>query len=194
MPISTYRRNIRAAIRGLWSGAISGDQFSEALRADIDRNLTKAWDEGAKECGVLPNEYTDAEHLALAEGILKEQSFIGQLRDAVEASSKENGGKLTPLFGRAELWVNRYPDFVNRAKAMACGDQKAVWVVNPAKESCKSCLKLNGKVKRLSFWNSSGILPRVANADYLECHGFQCGCDLIITDAPISKGPLPRLP
>jgi len=191
MPISTYRRNLRAAVRGLWSGAISASQFNSVMKADIDRNLTKAWDEGAKECGVKPDEYTDAEHLALAEGILKEQGFVEGFAADVQANSKANKGKLTPLFGRLEMWVNRYNDFKNQAKAMVCKDAKLEWIYGDTRH-CSTCLALHGKVKRASQWQASGILPQQPPNDMLECGGWRCQCHLEPTDKPVSKGPLPR--
>lgn len=191
MPISTYRRNLRAAVRGLWSGSVSGDQFNGVIKADIDRNLTKAWDEGAKECGVKPDEYTDKEHLALAEAILKEQGFVDGLQADVEANSKANKGKLTPLFTRLELWVNRYNDIKNQAKAMVCKDAKLEWIYGDTIH-CSTCLSLHGKVKRASQWLASGIQPQNPPNKNLECGGWRCQCTLQTTDKPISKGPLPR--
>lgn len=192
MAISTYRRNIRAAVRGLWTGAIGGDQFSSVMRTAIDRNLTTAWDEGAAECGVRPDEYTDAEHLALAEAILKEQGFVGEFRSAIEQGSRANGGKLTPLFNRVELWVNRYNDLKNQAKALVCKDAKLEWVLGATEKHCQTCNKLNGKVKRASQWEASGIHPQSPPNENLECGGWACQCTLRVTDKPLSKGPLPR--
>ena len=60
--------------------------------------------------------------------------------------------------------------------------------------NCSSCLKLHGKVKRMSYWVEKGILPQVPGCDYLKCRGYQCGCVLTLTDEPQSKGPLPHLP
>jgi len=191
MSISTYRRNLRAAVRGLWTGAISADQFVGVMKADIDRNLTRAWDAGAKECGVKPDEYTDAEHLALAQAILKEQTFVEQFGADIQAGSKANKGKLTPLFRRVELWANRYNDIKNQAKALICKDKKLEWVYGDTVH-CSTCLALHGKIKRASQWQASGIQPQNPPNKNLECGGWKCQCTLRVTDKPVSKGPLPR--
>ena len=189
MPISTYRRNLRAAVRGLWSGAISVSQFNSVMKADMDRNLTQAWDEGAKECGIKPDEYSDAENLALAEAILKEQGFVEGFAADVQANSKANKGKLTPLFGRLEMWVNRYNDIKNQAKAMVCGDLKYRWQLGPT-EHCVDCAKLSGRVYRGSIWQKYGILPQSHD---LACGGWRCQCSLVQTDEPVTKGRPPAL-
>jgi hypothetical protein len=82
----------------------------------------------------------------------------------------------------------------DKAKVMACADTKLEWVQGPSEEGCGSCSRLNGKVKRASYWNRVNVLPRVHGAPYLACNGFRCQCELKETNKPLSKGPLPRLP
>jgi hypothetical protein len=187
----SYRRNIRAATRALWLGAMDFDQFFAAMETAIRMGIPQAWHEGARECGVQPSELTSEERLAMQRAVLDELNYVTDFGLVIEAGSKANGGKLTPLMNRAALWVNRYKDITNRAKTMACGDQKLMWVLGKTKEHCASCLKLNGKVKRASQWDRAGIRPQHPD---LECGGWRCECSFEPTDEPMSKGPLPRIP
>jgi hypothetical protein len=98
--------------------------------------------------------------------------------------------RLRTASSRLPMWINRYTEVVNTAKTMACANQKLMWTLGPT-EHCSSCLKLEGKVKRGKFWQESGVLPQ---SRQLECGGFRCQCSLQPTDAPLSRGSLPRLP
>jgi hypothetical protein len=108
----------------------------------------------------------------------------------VERNSRAEGGKLTPLLGRGDLWVNRYNQAVSMAKMSACGDLKYRWIVGPT-EHCTDCAMYNGRVYRGSVWASVGAQPQ---ASALACHGFRCQCILQqTTDAAMpGRPPAPR--
>ena len=190
--IDQYRRGLRSAVRGLWSGAITLSQATAAFRSAIERRVTQAWNEGAAECDISPDELSQAEILARDEFIENQIEFISQFLEDVAANSKKNKGKLKPQLVRVELWVNQYSSAKQKSEAMACGDEKRIWVLGHT-EHCRTCPALNGQVRRLSFWESH-VLPRNAKNDKLLCLGFNCQCILKPTKKPISKGRLPRLP
>lgn len=188
-----YRRMIRAAIRGLWTGAIDYDGFWNAMSSAINSGLTGAWHAGMKDCGVQPDEMTSQESAALLRRIVYEHQWIDGFANAIEQGSKANGGALTTLYNRAEIWIGRWEGVRTEARVMACADKKLKWTLGPT-EHCSSCTRLDGQVRRASFWNDKGILPRIHDAPYLDCHGFRCQCTLEPTDDPLSRGPLPKLP
>ena len=189
-----YAKGLRGFVRGLWRDDISQAVFTGDISGLMERRLRQAWFEGMGECSILPNEITPVEQLKLATMIQEQMSFIPGFAADIIANSKDRGGKLTPLMTRVDqLWVNRYFQFKNEGQAMACADVKMMWVLGMT-EHCSSCLKLHGKVKRGSYWTSRGILPRVPNAPYLACHGYNCACSLVPTEQPVSRGSLPALP
>jgi hypothetical protein len=193
----TYARDIRGVVRALWSGAIDYDQAFAIMLDTIRLGLTAAWHEGAKECGILPAELSPEERTELLTLIANEQSRISGLFSYVDAGSKKNGGKLRDVLPRAALWGLRYVDAYNRARILACADQKARWTINhvrQVKENCNSCLKLNGKVKRFSYWRREQVQPQNPPNPKLECGGWSCGCGFVSTDEPCTPGPLPSLP
>ncbi len=191
---ANYGLAIRANVRALWAGVTDIDQFVDGMFSSIRRGLNRAWREGAKQCGIKPDELTPEELAAIVQVITNELLFVLSFADAIEAGSKANGGKLRPLLGRVELWESRYLDVTNRAILMACADKKIEWVMNPLKDNCTSCKSLNGKVKRGSTWERLGIRPQDPPNDKLKCKGHRCGCRGVPTDKPISRGPLPKLP
>lgn len=189
-----YRRMLRAAVRGLWTGAFGRDSFWDAMFSGVARGFRRAWRDGAKECGIEFDELSDAELRRLNERIDYELRWINGFADAIEAGSRAEGGKLTPLYVRAEIWIGRFEGVKTEARVMACADKKLKWNLGAAEEHCSSCVRLNGKVKRASWWNENGILPRAHGAPYLACGGWRCTCELQVTDEPMSRGRMPSLP
>jgi len=186
--VKTYRRELRAVVRGLWSDVIDFDQAFESMLSTIERQFTQAWRRGAAECDIGPDELSPDEIAALQERITEETQHISGYLEAIEANSRANGGKLQPLFNRAELWVNRWVEVFELAKSMACADRKGVWRIGPTEKHCRSCAGFDGRVYRFSVWNRNGALPRSSR---LECNGFRCECQIDETDAPITRGRFP---
>jgi len=114
--------------------------------------------------------------LALQDAIDYEYLWIGRFGTEIAQKSKANGGLLTPLYNRAEIWLGRWEGVKMQAAVMACGDEKREWVLGPT-EHCPACLKLAGQVRRASFWHAKDIRPRVHMAWYLGgpkgCKGFR---------------------
>jgi hypothetical protein len=194
MSVEQYRARLRSAAYGFWRGAGDYDWFFYQMIIVTEMGLTRAWNEGAEECGITPEEMTFKEKMILSGLIHEEQSHIGGFASFIEQNSKAMGGKRGTIYNRVELWVNRYNAVKNKAKATTCADKKLRWTLNVlriSKEHCESCLKLAGKVKRASQWAASGWEPQ---GRMLACGGWRCACALVPTDEPMSKGPLPRLP
>ena len=194
---SSYAKDLRGITRALWNGSMDFDQTFAMFQDNVRIGLTRAWYEGAKECGIQPSELMPEELTAIDTMLYSEYQHIFGFLDYVELNSKANGGKFAPISSRVDTWALRYPDVINRAKLMACADQKLEWVNNAVrvvKVNCSSCLRLNGKVKRASYWQRVDVHPQQPPNLKLVCQGWECGCGLVKTDKPLSKGPLPRLP
>lgn len=188
--IEDYARNLRAAVRGLWNGTYSREDFIFQVGQALERAFNQAWIEGARMMGIEPDEQTPEEQRELDRLIFEQSGYIPGLADYVMENLKVDGHKLADAQSRIPMWVNRYREVMNTAKTTAGEDQKLMWVLGPT-EHCSSCLKLAGKVKRASMWRASGIHPQHPD---LECHGINCLCELQPTSEPMSRGPLPSLP
>lgn len=188
MSEAIFRKGLRAAVRGLFEGVLDVGEFDNAMERTISRNIRQAWAEGAAECGINAyDEYSEEEKRAIDAFLVEQYKYIPDFTVAIIDNKKSEEPDLDKLFRRVDLWVNRYGEVVNQAKAMACSDGKLEWRNNVhCKEHCTSCRKLNGKVKRGSYWAKT-IMPRSRD---LECGGFRCCCDLVQTDKPLSKGRL----
>jgi len=185
MSESNFRAGIRASVRGLWSGVLGQADFTSAMKAAIKRNLTNAWNEGIKDCGLTPDELTEEEIEARDNFIESQYDYISGFAEAIRESDKLSGEKLQPLFARAEMWINRYADARNQAKIMACENKKLTWVIGPTEQHCPDCAGYNGKTYRATAWAKAGARPQ---SDRLACHGFRCKCRLDVTTKRASRG------
>ncbi len=185
-----YARGIRSLVRGLWTGELDEFTFIDTMVFAIQRGLRRAWFEGAEKCSIKPVELTKEELDAMNKIISEQYYFLIDFASSISKNSKANRGKLTPLYRRAELWVNQYGEARNQAKLMACGDKKLKWKFNPLKEHCSSCAMLDGRVYRASIWRKYNIRPRMSS---LACGGWRCGCEFIITDEAVTPGRPPRV-
>jgi len=188
-----YRRAIRANVYGLWRGEMSTFSFVDSMVTAIDRGLRAAWYEGAAHCGIRPGELTPEEEARLAMEINSEVSHIYSFGRFVFDHNKRNGGQLSPMYRRADMWINKYLSVASLASTMACGDLKFKWVMNVAKEHCISCRKLSGRVYRGSTWARYNIYTKMKDGR-LACGGWKCGCDLVPTSDPCTPGRPPNLP
>lgn len=190
-----YRKDISGLVQNLWNGSISGPEFLRALKYQIiPIAFEQAWMDGARQGGITSfEELTDEEKNSLGVRIKTEKTFVRGFRDYVAAHTKADGYKLRMFKPRIELWVNRYMDVVSEAMMMAGGDKKYRWQMY-AKENCRSCRKLNGQVRRMSFWKEHNCRPQHEDLVCMDSADGPtvCRCEFEETDEPLSRGPLPR--
>jgi hypothetical protein len=186
-----YGRNIRSAVRGLWGGTLDPFAFADSLMETVRRGFTVAWYEGLAAVGLKPGDMNEAELMALNREIASEYTHVYNFMSAIQNQSRSDGAPLAPHLKRAEMWTNRFVQVKSQAMMMAGLDKRLKWVMNPIKEHCSSCLRLNGRVYRASVWNKYDIYPRKRT---LACHGFRCGCLFEVTNDAATPGRPPGLP
>lgn len=186
---AAYRRSLRQFVRGYWDGTLGGFDFFDGFANAIDRNFHKAWFDGMKAWGLDPSDMTDAETSRLTLEINTEVTYISGFADAIQNGSKANGGTLTPLYDRLEMWVNAYDRIMSLAGQLAAADQKGIWVYGDTVEHCASCSAYAGRVYRNSVWvkwlEPYDLLPHGGG---LACKGFRCDCSIKKTSEPVSSG------
>lgn len=188
MSEASFRLSLRSAVRGLWEGAITKSQFKSAMTKALQKELTIAWAEGVKECGVSSDELTDDETDALTKFITNQFGYIDGFADAIKEADNDDSKTIFPLFERAKLWQNRYSDARNQAKVMACENKKLMWIIGPTESHCPDCAGYNGKTYRASIWGD--IRPQHPN---LNCHGFRCRCSFQVTTKRANRGKPPGM-
>ena len=197
MSKSSFETNIRSAFRGLWSGVFDRYDFDSAMVATINQGFNDAWAQGMKAAGLSIADMSAEERSTLEDLKRGQYAYIQTVAQALIDGSKANGGLWGAFSQRINLWAIRWDSVYHTALTMAQNDPPLEWKINVVrivKQNCKSCLALNGKVKRASFWRDRGIQPQSAPNPHLNCGGWECGCGLVPTDKSISKGRLPKLP
>ena len=182
-----YRRQVWRVIRDLYNGEIDEFSFLDDMNSFIDNQFTRAWNAGAREMGVNPNQYTDEDITALADLMKAEQGYMLQLADDI-MKAKAQGGSLDQFKPRADMWANRYNEIVNTARVHFGGKQMLEWVYSPDKEHCADCERLNGIVASAEDWGNYRLAPQSRD---LACGGWRCGCDLKLTSKPPTEGGIP---
>jgi len=191
--LEMYQRQLWSYALDFFRGDILDAEFESLFFSAIETQLAKAWNEGADEVGVLPEDYTDEDN-AIIDGIIAdEQSYVTDLGvailDAIEALvdpkniTKEELDAFRSEFGaRVDIWTNRYTDVNNQAKLHFGGKEKLVWHLGATEEHCESCSALNGIVAYADEWNEAGVHPQGPPNGALECGGWHCDCSLDTTN------------
>jgi hypothetical protein len=157
----------------------------QILRQQLQSHGEDVWLDGQRSGG---NETAvidkDAER-SIAVWRAQQSPFVSKFTK--ELFSKEFTSK--EIISRARMWVNKSlnPLYYKSLDA-AAGNSHWMWVVNPVKEHCETCVKMNGQIHKMKDYIKSGVLPQ---SPKLECGGYQCGCSLTPSDLP-SRGTFTR--
>lgn len=181
---------LRRAVRGLWNGDLGLFGFVDQMNSAIRLHLNNAWFDGMKDEGIGRREISPLEIQSRDDLVHGEMLYVLDFGRDILGSDKQSGGPLQPHLGRADLWQARYDRVRARARLMAVADKKKKWVMNPAKENCVDCQRLDGRVYRARIWAKYGLEPQSPD---LACFGIHCGCDFVDTDEPVTPGRPPNL-
>lgn len=132
----SYSITIRAAVRGLWMGALTYAQALQEMELCVRIYLRHAWMEAGESCGVSPADWTERENWVLQSEIFEQARHVGAFLTAVAEGSRERGGKLGPLLSRCDSWVARYGQIRERGKSVICADRPLEWVYGDTIEHC----------------------------------------------------------
>lgn len=183
----TYRRQVWRTIRELYSGEIDEFAFLDDFSMFIDNQFTRAWNAGAREMGVNPNQFQDRDIAELARLMEAERNYVYQLADDI-LRARANGGSLDQFKPRADMWANRYGEIQSRARVWFGGKQMLEWVFGQTVEHCEDCARLRGTVAPADEWAVYRLRPQSRD---LECHGYNCRCSLQPTNKAPTPGGLP---
>lgn len=190
-----YRDRLWRAMVRLFNGG-RGATFDGSFARSIDQQLTVAWNEGADDVGVAPDEMT-REDMDILDGIIRnENDFINRIAgeiqvDAAAGMTREDFDR--QYGNRADLWANRWNETVNRARIVFGGKKKLQWKLGATEKHCQTCNSLNGIVAYATEWDEARFQPQAPPNPLLECEGWRCGCTLMPTTARRTARALDRL-
>jgi hypothetical protein len=160
-----------------------------AMRNELNEQGTIAYNQGLRDGGEDP-ETADAitkadRRRTVAEWVAEQNPYVNKFVDDVLAGIDD-----AELVRRSELWANKSLRAIYYAGlADAAGDQLRMWVYDPEKEHCDTCLMLNGQIHPIREFMAQGYYP---GSSALACGGFFCGCKWEkVPDGTLPRGAMP---
>lgn len=196
--VDYYQRTITNDVHALYSRALSRRDFVGDMSRVIDNQLTEAWNTGADEMMVLPEDMTEEDKSYLQEIIDSEISHLDGLADDIQQAQSDQVG-WEQFSYRVDLWTNRYLDTVNQARLYFGDKERLIWNLGSAEVHCHTgdngkpgigCADLNGIVLFAYEWEQVGIRPQ---SSLTNCQGWNCTCELVPTSERRTYGGLSKV-
>ncbi len=161
-------------------GLISKGAMRAMLKTELVANGRRALIDGMRDGGIELPEITKNEENLLGKWRAQQLPLINKFADSVFKEDQTDAR----LRNRAQMWVNKSINpLYYEGLAIANKEQNFMWIMDPIKEHCSTCLRLNGQVHKMKDWIASTFVPQ---SPTLECKGYNCGCKLILTDQKAS--------
>jgi len=181
----SMNRHLWAAALAFFRDEIDAFVFLDIFINEIENQLTRAWNEGARSVDVDPADMSPGDMLHLEALINSEYNHVISLAEAIE-NAKLYGWTLdkfrSGMRSRIDLWSARYRDVVNEARLWFGGKKRLIWRMGATEEHCTTCNALNGLVAWGEEWDQSQIRPQHPPNPHLECGGWRCKCTLEPTE------------
>lgn len=180
-----YQRQLWRASLDFYRGDIDAFQFVDDFTTSITEQLTRAWNEGARQVNVDPRAMEDDDLQKLQDIIDSEYNFVEGIAGDIEQASIDKMSIedfRTRFRGRIDIWSNRYQEVVNTSvQHFSKNRQKLIWNYGDTMH-CETCQALNGIVAYAFEWEEAGFHPQEPPNDLLACGGWRCGCEKVPTN------------
>ena len=187
---------MKKLVQKLWDKDLTETQFKEQLAEVVRIQLTNAYN-AAWYDAIGEEDIPDYLDTDLQEAIKKQIEFIDEYYNDI-IRDRALGIGLIALFARADLWGVRGQEGYNNAMGLIGVEDNAapnnlIWIEGDTVDKCETCLSLDGIVAPASLWQELGVHPQMGDNPRLECHGWRCQCQLIVTDKPITPNARERI-
>lgn len=175
----------------LYGGKISKDEFIRRFGDTIENSIGDAWNAGMLQDGLDPEQDMLLTYVAIQMQFAERQKqYIPRLADDILRAAAA-GVLLASFIPRLRLWSSRYREMATIARVVSAPmDLRFTWRLGATEEHCRNCFTLNGQVGTSAQWEELFALGIYPKSGELECGGWNCDCDIIQTDEPITEGGL----
>lgn len=156
-------------------GVIGRYSFGIRARELLKRYGLQAYKDGMAASGVFVDDLDPEDEGDYRNVFVDQASYIGGFSDDIYVNKAVT---LNNLDMRVNAWGKSLQSFVDSGRVAADANGMFQWKYGMT-EHCKDCLRLDGQCHRMKSWYASGWLPR---ASTLDCHGFNCKCQLVKTN------------
>ena len=169
----TYRDALTNWVYETMGGRMTAIDLRRAHKALIRSVAQDAYFEGMRQGGILSpaDEATDKDFASIKEWIAGQTSFVDDFAKAVSDVAGD-GTKRAGILNRLEMWVNSVTGLGQAGYLSAKSDRPAIWHLGPTETHCKTCIDLDGKRHRVSWFLKHGYLPHTPGNAVLECQGW----------------------
>jgi hypothetical protein len=181
-----YLHAVQGLVHGVYNGLVDSDfvfAMDNLILGQLRDAYIRAWVEDGHVTDLPP--YLQE---SLDEMVIEQQSHVVQFWHAI-IDARVDGTPISPLLNRAVMWAQRWNEAYEMARHLITLNNggKEQWVIDPAKENCTICSRLNGIVAYAREWDELNVHPRNAPNPILSkakggCEGWHCGCQRRPTD------------
>lgn len=172
--LSELRSLVKQAVEG--EGVIGRYSFGIRMRNLLkDYGLT-AYKDGMAQGGVFVDELDPDDERDYQNVFVDQASYVSGFSDDLYVKKAIT---LNNLDMRVNMWGKSLQAFVDSGQVTASANGMYRWETDPLKESCVTCLRMNGQIHRMKNYYANNILPK---SSALACRGFLCGCKLVRTN------------
>jgi hypothetical protein len=155
----------------LTAPAVMQTAFRTEHKRLVNRVGPEAYGEGLREGGVAIEEMDASDKTAISEWVSAQASFVNDFaRAVVEAGADE--AQRPAILTRLAQWVRSASDLGNTGYLSTKKNRPAIWHLGPTETHCKTCVGLDGKRHRVSWFLERGYLPHVPGNTVLACNGY----------------------
>lgn len=166
--------------------AIRRKNFGRELMGLIETYTERGFKDGLIDGGILDAALDDEDMDALNAVILDQRTYVRGFTDKLygDGIDDELASQKSAMWWNGSIMPSYFKGLNSAAK-----NSYYLWVIDLAKENCRSCKALDGQIHRLRDYTKANYLP---NSDRLECGaGKQCGCKLQPMPGAKSTGRFP---
>lgn len=201
-----YEARWRDLVRAAEANTVDGNEAQDELEALVVATLLALFlrdtgdtdsDEYSAALAVVSGNYTMSDSATVARAVSDVPESVSGIITAEQQGVVDSSlmiditsGDLTGAEARWPLWESVLTVGTTLAALAMAGAARLRWQIDPLKESCESCIALNGQVHSADTWLASGIMPQ---RTILDCFGRYCGCQLIATEDE-ERGDLAAVP
>jgi hypothetical protein len=175
-----YGDQLANMVYDVFNGNSDPVDFRRAHKALLKEVAPEAYSEGMKEGGLtdLDEEDRAAQDEAVNDWLGSQLSFVNDFAKAIGAARKDKEQRAA-ILARVDQWVDSLRTLGDLGRAYATQNEKGSWRLGDT-EHCDTCLKLSRmKPHRLSWFMDRGYIPRENGSETLDCHGFNCQCEIV---------------
>jgi hypothetical protein len=179
--VKRYGDQLSNAVYDVFNGGSDPVDFRRAHKALLRESAPDVYLEGMREGGIAEEDLDDEDRAAMSEAVgdwLGSQlSFVNDFAKAIGEARKDKEQR-DSILARVDQWIDSLRTLGDLGKAYATQNEKGSWIMGNT-EHCDTCLKLSKmKPHRLKWFIDRGYIPRENGSDTLDCHGFNCQCEI----------------